>query len=100
MGTARQSGPGGLTEQDDMENWNYAHAASKGVIARRHPYNYQMGTDFPAQDIQLEPHLPGQVVDTTAGVAGEQNQRGFYRRWAEFMDANSWTDLATWRNGK
>ena len=26
-----------------MENWNYASAASKGVIARRYPYNYQMG---------------------------------------------------------
>ena len=33
----RYSGPGGMTEQDDMENWNYAHNASKGVIARRPP---------------------------------------------------------------
>ena len=30
----RYSGPGGMTEQDDMENWNYAHAASRGTIAR------------------------------------------------------------------
>lgn len=37
------AGPGGLTEQDDMENWNYASAASKGTIARRYPYNYQDG---------------------------------------------------------
>ncbi|GIT42359.1 MAG: hypothetical protein Ct9H300mP11_02950 [Chloroflexota bacterium] len=35
--------PGGMTEQDDMENWNYAHNASKGTIARRTPYNYEMG---------------------------------------------------------
>src|SRR5262249_25163958 len=35
----RYSGPGGLTEQDDMENWNYAHAASRGTIARRYPYS-------------------------------------------------------------
>src|SRR4029077_7875188 len=33
----RYSGPGGMTEQDDMENWNYAHAASRGMIARRYP---------------------------------------------------------------
>ena len=33
----RYSGPSGLTEQDDMENWNYAHAASRGTIARRIP---------------------------------------------------------------
>ena len=35
----RYSGPAGLTEQDDMENWNYASAASSGTIARRYPYN-------------------------------------------------------------
>src|SRR5207302_204649 len=34
----RYSGPAGLTEQDDMENWNYAHAASRGTIARLAPY--------------------------------------------------------------
>src|SRR5713101_8183805 len=28
----RYSGPGGLTEQDDMENWNYASAASKASL--------------------------------------------------------------------
>ena len=39
----RYSGPSGLTEQDDMENWNYAHAASRGTVARRYPYNYEMG---------------------------------------------------------
>ena len=94
----RYSGPGGLTEQDDMENWNYAHAASKGIIARRYPYNYQMGKEFTAPRPALEPRLPGQVVDVTDGVAGEQNQRGFYGRWAQFMDAATWKELATWRN--
>ena len=32
----RYSGPGGTTEQDDMENWGYASGASKGTIARRY----------------------------------------------------------------
>ena len=32
-----------MTEQDDMENWNYAHAASRGTIARRYPYSYEQG---------------------------------------------------------
>ncbi len=35
--------PAGLTEQNDMENWNYAHAASRGTIARRYPYSYEQG---------------------------------------------------------
>ena len=38
----RYGGPAGLTESDDMENWNYAHKASKGVIARRYPYDYSL----------------------------------------------------------
>ena len=41
----RYSGPAGMTEQDDMENWNYAHAASRGTIARRYPYSYEQGLD-------------------------------------------------------
>src|SRR5215213_5414723 len=36
------AGPAGMTEQDDMENWNYATAASRGTIAQRYPYNYQI----------------------------------------------------------
>jgi len=82
----RYSGPGGLTEQDDMENWNYASAASKGVIARRYPYNYQMGLGYEG----MHEAVPGVV---TMGIS-EQNQRGFYQRWAACMDATSWTDLA------
>jgi len=81
----RYSGPAGMTEQDDMENWNYATAASKGVIARRYPYNYQMAMGYE------NPHdvVPGLVTDDF----NEQNQRGMYKRWAEFMEAGSWNDL-------
>ncbi|MEL0112477.1 MAG: SRPBCC family protein, partial [Rickettsiales bacterium] len=39
----RYSGPAGITESDDMENWTYATAASEGAIARRRHYNYQLG---------------------------------------------------------
>ena len=87
----RYSGPGGLTEQDDMENWNYAHTASSGVIARRRPYNYQMGLqmglghgDPNFQDNGLK--LPGLVLDTIQARAGEQNQRAFYSRWSALME--------------
>ncbi len=73
----RYSGPGGLTEQDDMENWNYASAASQGTIARRYPYNYQMGLGLEYPDYGV----PGVVTERIT----ENNQRGFYRRWAELM---------------
>jgi hypothetical protein len=97
----RYSGPSGLTEQDDMENWNYAHTASRGVIARRYPYNYQMGMGF--ENPNFEDHglkLPGVVLDVTEARAGEQNQRAFYRRWAQFMAADGWDQLTPEGDGK
>ena len=96
----RYSGPGGLTEQDDMENWNYAHSASSGIVARRHPYNYEMGLGHGNPDFEDDGlKLPGVILDTTNAKAAEQNQRGFYRRWAEFMEADCWDRLAAWENG-
>ena len=94
------SGPAGLTEQDDMENWNYAHNASRGAIARRYPYNYQMGMGHEAPPFDTNGlEMPGQIRNVTAAKAAEQNQRGFYSRWAEFLTAKDWDELATWRNG-
>ena len=91
----RYSGPAGLTEQDDMENWNYAHKASRGTIARQHPYNYEMGLGRATR--AFEDHglrLPGAITDVTVANASEHNQRGFYRRWRQFMEATSWKELA------
>ena len=68
-----------------MENWNYAAAASKGVIARRYPYNYQMGMGAEG----THPVVPGVVTVWMS----EQNQRGFYKRWVEVMAAKSWAEL-------
>lgn len=75
----RYSGPGGLTEQDDMENWNYASSASNGTIARRYPYNYEMGLELDGPELDL----PGVLTSRIA----EQNQRGFYQHWAACMEA-------------
>ena len=94
----RYSGPGGLTEQDDMENWNYAHAASRGTIARRYPYSYEQGMGFEQTNFQFQGlEFPGVVMDLTEAKSSEQNPRNFYKRWSEFMNADSWEQLATWR---
>src|SRR5712691_5825547 len=94
----RYSGPGGMTEQDDMENWNYAHAASRGTIARRHPYSYEQGIGHEVEHYEWDGlRIPGTVMDITDARSSEHNLRNFYRRWAQFMDAESWDDLATWR---
>ena len=58
----RYSGPAGMTEQDDMENWNYAHAASRGVIARRFPYTYEQGRGYEVADYEYQGlRIPGTV---------------------------------------
>jgi hypothetical protein len=36
--------------------------------------------------------LPGRISVVT-GHASENNQRGFYTRWRQFMEAASWKDL-------
>jgi phenylpropionate dioxygenase-like ring-hydroxylating dioxygenase large terminal subunit len=96
----RYSGPAGLTEQDDMENWNYAHSASRGTIARRYPYSYEQGIGYEQADFEVDGlKFPGLVTDLSEAKSSEDNLRNLYRRWADFMDADSWETLANWRNG-
>ncbi len=82
----RYSGPGGMTESDDMENWSYATQASKGVISSRMRYNYQMGLGH------AEP-VPGLRGAVQCGTYSEENARTYYRRWSQFMQAGSWDDM-------
>ena len=92
----RYSGPAGLTEQDDMENWNYAHAASRGTIARQYPYNYEMGLGRAHARLRgPRAHAARHDQRRDGGHASENNQRGFYTRWRQFMEAESWTELMT-----
>ena len=94
----RYSGPAGMTEQDDMENWNYAHAASRGVIARRFPYNYEMGLGTAAEGWEWDGlGLPGRVIDITKAQSSEEPMRNLYGRWAQFMEADGWDELMGWR---
>jgi hypothetical protein len=81
----RYSGPAGMTEQDDMENWNYATAASSGTIARRYPYNYQQSLDT-ARDGDPVPGLVSRQIS-------EENARGFYRSWQRYLDGAGWDAL-------
>jgi phenylpropionate dioxygenase-like ring-hydroxylating dioxygenase large terminal subunit len=81
----RYSGPAGMTEQDDMENWLYATAASKGTIAKRYPLNYQMSMRLPNAT-----HLgPGEVATQMT----DQTPRNFYRVWQRYMDGDDWDSL-------
>ena len=82
----RSCGPTGVTESDDMENWNYAMEASSGTIARRLDYPFQSGIGHDYTDDRV----PGMTVNL---LSAEENQRSRLRRWTEFMEAGSWDDL-------
>ncbi|WP_459618451.1 Rieske 2Fe-2S domain-containing protein [Bordetella sp. 2513F-2] len=82
----RYSGPGGMTESDDMENWTCATEASTGAVAQGMFYNYQMGLGH-AQPV---PELRGAVV---SNEFTEENARAYYRRWAQFMAGLDWQAL-------
>src|SRR5690606_916474 len=81
----RYSGPGGLTESDDMENWSVATDACRGAVSQSMYFNYQMGLGHAVP----VPTLRGGVT----GPYTEENARGFYRRWAQFMQPPDRTAL-------
>jgi hypothetical protein len=83
----RYCGPTGITESDDMENWNYAHPASLGATAQQYPYNFQLGVGHNHTDDRV----PGIVIGDKG--PSEENQRARLRRWLDFMEAGSWADI-------
>lgn len=73
------AGPGGMTEQDDMENWGYASSGASVHAAQHAPFAYVAG-----QNMQHEDNvIAGPVSDFWLT---EQNNRQFYKRWSELMD--------------
>jgi len=80
------SGPGGMTEQDDMENWQYATDSCRGAVSQRYPFHYMSGLGMERADGPV----PGTYHE---GRGSEQNARAYYKRWDEFMNAKTWHDL-------
>jgi hypothetical protein len=82
----RYSGPTGMTEADDMENWNYAFPASLGMMAQKLPYNFEMGIGRGFTDDRV----PGFTLNYRMS---EEPARARFSRWLAFMEAKSWDDL-------
>lgn len=85
-GSMRTFSPSGLLEMDDGENWEHSTTANAGWVTRNQRLCYAMA---PAGEVDRD-DLPGKV---TAGQLSDANQRFFYKRWAEMMDAESWADI-------
>ena len=85
-GSMRTFSPGGILEMDDGENWEHSTSANAGFVTRNQKLCYAMR----GPEVEVDPDLPG---DVTAGQLSDANQRAFYRRWAQMMDAESWADI-------
>ena len=85
-GSMRTFSPSGLLEMDDGENWEFSTQANAGWVTRNQRLCYAMA---PAGEVEQDV-LPGSV---TAGQLSDANQRLFYKRWAQMMDAESWADI-------
>jgi hypothetical protein len=85
-GSQANNGAAGMFEQDDVDNWRQVTAASTSRLGRRHPQDMSMGLGHAGP----HPDYPGLVSER---YISENNQRLFYMRWEEFMNAERWADI-------
>ena len=70
--------PTGTHEQDDVHNWSQIQKTLRGVIARRYPFNYQLGL---GHDSEYDDY-PG----TLTKAIHDFGARNFYRRYGELLN--------------
>ena len=85
-GSMRTFSPSGILEMDDGENWEFSTQANAGWVTRNQRLCYAMA---PEGEVEQD-GLPGHV---SAGQLSDANQRHFYKKWAQMMDAESWADI-------
>jgi phenylpropionate dioxygenase-like ring-hydroxylating dioxygenase large terminal subunit len=86
IGSQANNGAAGLFEQDDVDNWRQVTAASESRTGRRVAQDLSMGVGHAG----AHPDYPGLVSER---YISENNQRNFYLRWQEFMNAESWKEI-------
>ena len=86
LGGIRGFSPSGTFEQDDMDNWQECTQTGRGVVARRHMLNMQMGIGHERFSDELGAWASDHRIS-------ESNHREFYRRWHQLMKADSWAEL-------
>ena len=85
-GSSNFNGVTGIFEQDDMDNWRAVTKSALSPVGRKYPQDLSMGLGRSGRHTDL----PGVVSER---YTSESNQRQFYRRWEQFMNANSWADI-------
>ena len=74
-----------VDDSGDRITGGFATAGSRGVIARRYPFNYVQSVG----KVTTEGPVPGNV----SLQVSEENPRQFYRRWRDYMNAADWDTL-------
>ena len=75
----RTFGPGGIFDQDDMENWEECTAAARGPAAKRYTLHHKMGLYR-----ETAPNWPGPGTCYPDSY-GEMTQREWYAEWLRQM---------------
>jgi hypothetical protein len=86
VGGSQNNGAAGLFEQDDIDNWRNVTEASISRVARKYAADLSMGKGHSYR----HDDWPGEISER---YISENNQRNYYRRWEEFMNADSWRDI-------
>ena len=77
---ARGQSTAGIFGPDDTENFEQVTQSTSGVIGQRLDFNYQLAQG--GEELQGFDHVPGHV----SSYISEENQRRFYKRYAELME--------------
>ena len=77
----------GTTMQDDMDNWRNVTDSGRTMIVRRSGQYLGMGLGHAGK----HPDYPG--LEIAGAPVSETGQRGYFTRWQEFMNAESWKDI-------
>jgi hypothetical protein len=81
----RTFGTAGILESDDLDNMEYSVAPNRGHVTRQGWLNARLGIG----QSRLDPALPGIL----APYISECGYRGFYRTYAQCMQARDWTEF-------
>jgi hypothetical protein len=69
-----------------MDNWQECTRTCRGAVSRRYALNTQMGLGHE----RFNEDLQAWASDFRMS---ESNHRQFYRRWAQLMTTESWTEI-------
>jgi len=81
------NGPGGMFEQEDGENWAQSTVGTTGTHARKFPLNFAMdkGHNEVVSEEGGPPYIEGKI--------NEHPQLWTWHCWADWMSADSWSEL-------